>query len=90
MQLAKDYESEDVLLEVYMEQGRLEQWWKGVAEAARQSAKVELEQHAEDLQQKNSLDSAFWKRVNPDQPDQEGQDNDEVMIDKKVDVIMGH
>ncbi len=89
MQLAKDYESEDVLLEMYIEQGRLEQWWKGVAEAARQSAKGELEQHAEDLQRKNSVDRAFWKRVNPDKPDQEGQDNHEVIIDKKADLLMG-
>lgn len=89
MQLAKDYESEDVLLEMYIEQGRLAQWWKGVAEAAQQSAKDELEQHAEDLQRKNSVDIAFWKRVNPDRPDQEGQDNHEVMIDRQADVLRG-
>lgn len=89
MQLAKDYESEDVLLEIYIEQGRLEQWWKGVAEAAQQSAKGELEQHAEDLRRRNSVDRALWKRVNPDTPGQEGQDNHQVMIDTQADVLVG-
>lgn len=88
MQLAKDYESEDVLLEMYIEQGRLEEWWKGVAEAAQQSANDELEQHAEDLQRRNSVDRAFWKRVNLDEPGQEGQDNHEVMIDRQADMLM--
>ena len=88
MQLAKDYESEDMLLEVYIEQGRLDKWWKGVAEAAQQSAKDELEQHAEDQQRRNSVDRAFWKRVNPDEPGQEGQENHEVMIDRHEGVLM--
>lgn len=88
VQLAKDFESEDLLLEVYIEQGRLDQWWKGVAEAALQSAKDELEHHAEDQQRRNSVDRAFWKRVNPDEPGQEGQDNLEVMIDRHADVLV--
>lgn len=82
--LRKDLESEDVLLETYIEKGRLEMWWKGVVEAAQRSARDEKDQAGEERRRRRSLETGFWKGL-------ETKDKEEqpVEFDGQGDVVMG-
>ena len=53
--LARDYETEDALLEQCIEKGRLEMWWKGVVEAARMSVRNEADREGEERRRRRSL-----------------------------------
>lgn len=85
--LRKDLESEDVLLETYIEKGRLEMWWKGVAEAAQRSARDEKDQAGEESTRRRSVEVRFWKGL--DVKDGQTEDNEEqVELDRQGDVVM--
>ena len=85
--LSRDLETEDALLEKYIEKGRLEMWWKGVAEAARRSALEERDQVGEDLRRRKSMELGFWREL--EARDDETSDEDEhVERDGQGDVIM--
>ena len=46
--LAHDLEKESDLLEEYLEEGRLEEWWKGVDNAAREAARSEADEEGDE------------------------------------------
>lgn len=86
--LRKDLESEDALLETYIKRGRLEMWWKGVAEAAQRSARDEKDQAGEAGRRRRSVEKGFWKGLKA--KDERAKDQDEqVDLDRQGDVVMG-
>lgn len=46
--IAKDLEIEDAALETCIGQGRLEEWWKGIVDAAQASARNEADRDGEE------------------------------------------
>ncbi|KAL9001228.1 MAG: hypothetical protein Q9169_000412 [Polycauliona sp. 2 TL-2023] len=46
--IAKDLETEDAVLETCIEKGRLEEWWKGIVDAAQASARDEADRDGEE------------------------------------------
>lgn len=84
--LRKDLESEDVLLETYIEKGRLEMWWKGVAEAAQRSARDEKDQAGEESRRRRSVEMGFWKEQ--EEKDKHAEDEEPVELDGQGDVLM--
>lgn len=85
--LRKDLESEDLLLEKYIEKGRLEMWWKGVVEAAQRSVRDEKDQAGEERRKRRSVETGFWKGL--DVKDGETNDREEqVELDEHGDGFM--
>lgn len=85
--LKKDLEAEDVLLETYIEKGRVEMWWKGVVEAAQRSTRDEQDQAGEERRRRTSAEVGFWKglEVKDEQTKDKEQDVD---LDGQEDVVM--
>ena len=90
--LAQDLEKEDELLEKYMEEGRLEERWKGVVEAAKTSARNEADSKgAEHLRVRNAqeeFNAKMTEKVREAYPKGAGRE-DKTTIDEQGDVIMG-
>lgn len=85
--LRKDLECEDVLLERYVEKGRLEMWWKGVVEAAQRSVRDERDQAGEERRRRRRVESGFWKGL--DAKDGETKDGKEpIESDEQGDISM--
>jgi hypothetical protein len=57
--LAKDFTSEDAVLQMHVKKGRLEMWWKGVAEAARKSVKDDGDRQGEETRRLKNLERGF-------------------------------
>lgn len=88
--LAKDLESEDALLRMCIEKGRLEMWWKGVTDAAKKSATDERDRKGEERKRRKSIEKAFWSRQGiKDQDAVQRKVIMEVEMDAQGDVIMG-
>lgn len=62
--LAKDFASEDAILQKHIKKGRLEIWWKGVADAARKSLRDEGDRKGEETRRRKSVEKEFWNAVN--------------------------
>lgn len=85
--LAKDLKSEDVLLETCIEKGRLEIWWQGLTEAARRSAREEMNQEGEEIKRKRSVEQGLWKDLSA--KDQGNEDEaEQVEVEGNGDVVM--
>ena len=90
--LAEDLEKEDELLEKYMEEGRLDERWKGVVEAAKASARDEADSKGEEqLRIRNAQEEFTARMIEKDRdayPKEDGR-GDSTAIDEQGDVIMG-
>ena len=89
--LAQDLEMEDEMLEEYMEEGRLEERWKGVVEAAKAWARQEADSEGEEqLRVRDAQRDFVTRMVEKDReayPKEGGQKNHTV-IDEQGDVMM--
>ncbi|KAL8727406.1 MAG: hypothetical protein Q9166_006078 [cf. Caloplaca sp. 2 TL-2023] len=61
--IARDLEIEDAALERCIEEGRLEEWWKGIVDAAQTDARNEADQAGEEESQRNEADNEFGERM---------------------------
>lgn len=90
--LAQDLEEEDELLEKYMEEGRLEERWKGVVDAAKTSARDEADSKGEEqLKVRNAQEEFAARMTEKDRGayPKEGGRGDSIATDDQGDVIMG-
>ncbi|CAD6592336.1 MAG: hypothetical protein ASARMPREDX12_005991 [Alectoria sarmentosa] len=89
---AQDLEKEDELLGRYMEEGRLDERWKGVVEAAKASARDEADSKGEEqLRIRNAQEEFSARMFEKDREaySQEASREDITAIDEQGDVIMG-
>ena len=90
--LAQDLEEEDELLDRYMEEGRLDERWKGVVDAAKTSARNEADSKGEEqLRARNAQEEFAARMTEKDRGayPKEGGRGDSIAIDDQGDVIMG-
>ena len=90
--LARDLTKESGLLEEYMEKGRLEEWWKGVVEAAGTSAREEADRKGEDILRRRQAEQEFELKLT--EKDREafgkvGVGYEGAEMDEQGDVFMG-
>lgn len=89
IELAKAFESEDALLQNYVEKGRLEMWWKGVTDTAKRSAMDEKDQDGEETKRRMSIERAFLSAMGQKDQDTIRMTEEEVVeMDTQGDVIM--
>ena len=62
--LAKDFILEDEILQKNIKKGRLEIWWKGIADAAQKSLRDEGDRKGEEAQHWKSVEKGFWTDLN--------------------------
>ncbi|KAL8952745.1 MAG: hypothetical protein Q9222_001356 [Ikaeria aurantiellina] len=62
-QLAHDLEIEDDILETCIEEGRLEQWWTGIVDAARMSARRHADRNGEERSQRDAAERDFMEQM---------------------------
>ena len=87
--LAHDLEIEADLLDQYLERGRLEEWWKGVVEAAKASARAEADEKGEEQLRKRNSEKEFERRLTKmDQKAFGKKDGGGLQKDEQGDVIM--
>lgn len=90
--LVQDLEKEDELLEKNMEEGRLDERWKGVVEAAEAWARDEADSKGEEqLRIRNAQEEFTARMIKKDREayPKEGARGDNTAIDDQGDVIMG-
>lgn len=90
--LAQDLEKEDELLEKYMEEGRLDERWTGVVEAAKASARQEADSKGEEQLGIRNAQQEFAARMlakDREAYPKEGGRKDYTGTDEQGDVIMG-
>ncbi|KAL6715007.1 hypothetical protein ACLMJK_007267 [Lecanora helva] len=85
--LAHDFEAEADLLESYIEKGRLDEWWKGVVEAAKAAARAEADQAGEEALRKQNAMKAFNRRLTDKDKGKSKKDGG-VQLDEQGDVVM--
>ena len=91
--IAEDLQTEDEALEDCIDKGRLELWWQGVLEAAKQSARQESDQAGEKQSRRMSMETRFKARM--DKQDKENwvpkdlMNRNAVRTDEQGDVVMG-
>lgn len=61
--LANDLASEDAILQKHIKKGRLEIWWKGVADAAQKSLRDEGDRQGEETRRRKSDEKGFWNAI---------------------------
>ncbi len=86
--IAKDLEIEQSILETYIEKGRLEEWWKGVVDAARSSVRQEKDRQGEDMKERRRREKEVkgkWRRRDEEVYGGGG----DVERDGEGDVVMG-
>lgn len=64
VRLAKDFALEDAILQQHIEKGRLEIWWKGIADAAQKSLRDEGDRKGEEAKHRKSAEQGFWSVLN--------------------------
>lgn len=62
--LAKDFALEDAILQKNIKKGRLEIWWKGIADAAQKSLRDEGDRKGEEAKHRKSVENGFWTALN--------------------------
>lgn len=90
--LAQDLEKEDELLEKYMEEGRLDERWGGVVDAAKTSARHEADSLGEEQLRDRKAQEEFTARMTEKDREaypKEGDEEDDTAIDDQGDVVMG-
>ena len=90
--LAQELEKEDKLLEEYMEEGRLDERWKGVVEAAKASARDEADSQGEEQLRIRMAQEDFSARMAEKDREAYPRDGGRVengAMDEQGDVIMG-
>ena len=90
--LAQDLEKEDEELDKNMEEGRLEERWKGVVEAAKASAREEADSKGEEQLRNRNAQQDFIARMREKDQEaypKEGGEKDQTAIDEQGDVVMG-
>lgn len=87
--LARDLEVEADLLDQYFEKGRLEEWWKGVVEAAKASARSEADEEGEERLRRRDAERDFDVKMSRKDREVCGKGDEEVGVDEQGDVIMG-
>ena len=89
---AQDLEKEDELLEKYVEEGRLDERWKGVVEAAKASARDEADSNGEERLRTRHAQEEFAARMGEKDrkayPKAAGR-GDSTAVDEQGNVIMG-
>ena len=89
--LAHDLEIEADLLDQYLERGRLEEWWKGVVEAAKASARAEADEQGEEKLRKRNAEKEFERRLTKmDQKAFGKKDGGGLQTDEQGDVVMAY
>lgn len=89
--LAQDLEKEAEVLELHIEKGRLEDWWKGVVSAARDAAREEADQKGEEAMKKREVEMKFLARMVKMDKEAYGTkdgENEEADVDDQGDAIM--
>ena len=88
--LAEDLAAEADLLEQYIEKGRLEEWWKGVVVAAKDTARAEADQEGEKKLRRHMAEQEFEERqAEKDRQAYEKEaDEEDADVDEQGDVIM--
>jgi len=87
--LARDLEIEADVLDQYLEKGRLEEWWKGVVEAAKAAARSEADEQGEEKLRKRNAERDFDMKMSQKDKEAYGKGGEELGIDEQGDVIMG-
>ncbi|KAL8702196.1 MAG: hypothetical protein Q9224_000111 [Gallowayella concinna] len=64
--IARDLETEDKALQRCIEKGRLEEWWKGIVDAARSSARNEADRVGEEESQRSAAEEGFREKMRRD------------------------
>ena len=85
--LTRDLEVEADLLDQYIEKGRLEEWWKGVVEAAKAAARAEADEHGEENLRKRNAEREFDRRLTKMDKEVFGKEGG-AEIDDQGDVVM--
>ncbi|KAL9611626.1 MAG: hypothetical protein Q9167_003741 [Letrouitia subvulpina] len=92
--LAHDLQIEDEALEQCLNKGRLELWWQGMVEAAKQSIKTDAEQAGEQRSRRLSFETKFKERMDREDEESLGRlevenGNATTETDPQGDVVMG-
>ncbi|KAL8785551.1 MAG: hypothetical protein Q9213_003299 [Squamulea squamosa] len=61
--IARDLEQEDTALENCIKKGRLEEWWRGIVDAAQTSARNEADRIGEEESQRTEAEQEFREKV---------------------------
>ncbi|KAL8711303.1 MAG: hypothetical protein Q9220_004200 [cf. Caloplaca sp. 1 TL-2023] len=89
-ELADDLEIEDGILETCIEEGRLEQWWTGIVDAARMSARNEADQDGEERSQRDAAEREFREQMRRNDRAAWGlEERVNERLDEEGDVMMG-
>ncbi|KAL8818286.1 MAG: hypothetical protein Q9223_003041 [Gallowayella weberi] len=64
--IARDLETEDRALQRCIEKGRLEEWWKGIIDAARASARSEADRIGEEESRRSEAEEGFREQMRRD------------------------
>lgn len=89
--LAQELQKEDELLEKYMEEGRLDERWRGVVDAAKASARHEADSMGEEQLRIRNAQEEFTARMTEKDREaypKEGGGEDDTAIDDQGDVVM--
>lgn len=86
--LARDLEVEADVLDQYMEKGRLEEWWKGVVEAAKAAARAEADEEGEEKLRKRNAEREFETKISQKDRGSYGTGGEKSGIDEQGDVMM--
>ena len=87
--LSRDFGAEAELLDQYMEKGRLEEWWKGVVDAARASARADADAEGEEKLKRRNEEREFDVRLTKMDQKVFGKDKvQDVQVDDQGDVVM--
>ncbi|KAL8673485.1 MAG: hypothetical protein Q9168_002091 [Polycauliona sp. 1 TL-2023] len=99
--IAKDLETEDAVLETCIEKGRLQEWWKGIVDAAEASVRNEADRNGEEESQRvrAELEEKKKKTTRSSNGAVDGMENKEkkkagggrsrLETDEEGDVVMG-
>ncbi|KAL9595056.1 MAG: hypothetical protein Q9219_006679 [cf. Caloplaca sp. 3 TL-2023] len=90
--IGRDLQIEDEVLEACIVEGRLEEWWKGIVDAARTSARNEADRKGEENSRQQAAEQEFRDRMRRKDQTAWGVENGverEVEMDEEGDVAMG-
>jgi len=87
--LARDLEVEADVLDHYIEKGRLEEWWKGVLEAAKAAARAEADEEGEAKLRRRDAERELDRRIERKDNEAYGKGGQGSSMDGEGDVMMG-
>ena len=86
--LAQDLTAEAELLDRYVETGRLEEWWKGVVDAAKAVVRTEADEEGEMKLKKRNAKEEFNRRLAEMDKETSGNTEGFIEVDAQGDIIM--